>query len=474
MPETLDVVFSPYGVDPESNQAYPPHPTQREILDWVHSVREGKLKTQGIPVLYLQHGVDAGGTRAILAPVVECLFEYPGIRILDGRKDFNDLRLSAMETFEEIVPRDLILSRDNQEHRYSILAKGGSSTIFFRELKDVRGLGSQEFAIIVVHEAHEIDIVAYRTLKQRCRQSGYPLMILMEGNPPSQGHWLEQILDPKSLEYDSDITRIILSSYENWNFMNPAYRASLESMPPAWRKRYLLGETAALPSGTPVYPAFVEAVHVRETRIIPDRPIIRSMDFGFRRAACLWSQLEDSGKLLIHKEWMALETPEDQFIDGVILRTNAWFGQRPCKDYGDPAARNRDPNGVATLDRLQKKGIQLFYQQTTYSQRIPLVNRKLSEMISGEPAILLDPSCRILIEGLSGGYHYEEMKEGQEFTVKRDLPFHDSWFSHTANAFEYLIVNLYGHSAPAVSKFISRKKNRMRMLANAKSPGVWF
>ena len=470
--DQLDVLFAPYGVDPVTRNPYPPHPTQQRIRDWVNSIRAGEFKAigGGIPVLYLQHGVDAGGTRAVLAPILEMIFESPGIRVLIGRKDFNDLRLSAMETFFEIVPPSLIRSKDEQEHRYNIVTKDGVGTIFFRELKDVKGLGSQEFAVIVVHEAHEIDLMAYRTLKLRCRQAGYPVMLLMEGNPPVQTHWLEDLTNPASVNFDSDITKVILPSYENWNFMNESYKKSLESMPASWRKRYVLGETSSLPAGTPVYPSFTETVHVKETQIISDRPIIRSWDFGFRRAACLWSQYDDSGKLQVHREWMALETPEEQFIDGVIMRTNQWFGSRVCRDYGDPAARNRDPHGVSTLERLTKRGVSMLYRPTTYAQRIPLVNKKLSEMVNGLPAISFNPACQILIEGLSGGYHYPELKEGQELSVKRDQPFHDQWFSHTANAFEYLIVNLFGFSSEKAQQI--RQAHQIKEIRERRKQGV--
>ena len=179
----------------------------------------------------------------------------------------------------------------------------------------------------------------------------------------------------------------------------------------------------------------------------------------------MWAQQEDSGRLLLHREWMALETPEEQFIDGVIARTNLWFGARTCRDYGDPAARNRDPHGVATLQRLSAKGIQLGFRQTTYAQRIPLINRKFSELIGGIPSITINPNCPTLIEGLAGGYHYPALKEGMELTAKREIPMKDSWFEHLANAFEYLMVNLYGQSTPAITKTIARRRLRQRRVA---------
>lgn len=297
-------------------------------------------------------------------------------------------------------------------------------------------------------------------------------MILMEGNPPNEMHWLSQMTNPKSKNYDPDITCWQLASYENKDHMTQGYLAMLENMPPSWKRRYLLGETAALPSGTPVYPAFVESVHVQETHIIPDRPIIRGWDWGLRRAACVWGQIEDSGRLLIHREWLAMETPEEQFIDGAILRTNGWFGARPCRDFGDPAARNRDPNGVSTLQRLMKRNIQLGFRQSTYGERIPLINKKLSEMIDGRAAVVVNPSCKLMIEGFVGGYHYPEFQGDSEFTLKKDTPYKDGILDHIMNAAEYVFVNLYGLGKGS-NEFVKQKRMQ-RLSAEQRQREVIF
>ena len=432
--------LSVFGWDRTGNP-YPPHPTQTAVREW--AVERIRTPQGGIPVLYLQHGVRSGGTRAILNVLLARLFTEPGLRALDCRHEFADLRSSVMETVFEIVPSVLIAEKNEQEHRYVLRGKAGPSTLFFSGLKDVAGKGSTEFGCIAVHEAQEITLRDYRMIKNRCNQAHHPPMLLMEGNAPSEGHWLTRVQNPKDREYDPDLTVMVLSSEENKAALDPAYWDSLNSMPAEWRRRYLLGVTGALPSGNPVYPAFTETVHVRETAIIPDRPILRFWDFGYRRAAVAWAQRTDDGQLLVHREWIAIETPEDTFISLVQQRTNLSFGSLVASDYGDPAATQRDPQGISTLRRLQEHGIILKYRQTTYADRIPLVNRKLSEMIRGEPAILIHPRCTVLIEALAGGYAYPELSEGMELTAKREVPRRDSWFEHIANALEYGIVNLY-------------------------------
>jgi len=108
------ITLDPYG-DVGNEEASLPNPTQAKTLTWWDKKRFEKRKEgTGIPVLYLQGGVGCGKTRAFAAVVFEALLEIPGIRLLWCRNDFNDLRLSAMETFIQCLPPELIQSKNVQ------------------------------------------------------------------------------------------------------------------------------------------------------------------------------------------------------------------------------------------------------------------------------------------------------------------------------------------------------------------------
>lgn len=429
-----------------------------------------KTRTGGIPVLYLQHGVRSGGTRAVLNVVLARLCNEPGVRVLITRHELVSLRASVMETVFEILPSEMIVERNHTEHRYVVAqADGGRGTLFFCGTNEETKLGSTEFGVISMHEAHEISERQYRFVKNRATQAGHYGMVLMEGNPPPASHWLNRLTDPHSLGFDPDITRVELSTLENWTNLDPSYRQSLEQMPAAWRQRYLLGKTASLPSGTPVYESFVESFHVRETFLIPDRPVLRFWDFGFRNPSCLWAQQDHDYRLLVHREWMPTFTPRDVFIEGVKARTLECFGSRACRDIGDPAAAQRDPEGISTLRRLQEHGIELEFRPSTYEDRISLINRKLSDAPQGRPTIVVNPRCQVLIEGLTGGYHFEELTEGMRVTGQKELPFKDGWFEHLCNAFEYGMVNLYLGTSPAG---VARRQEEARQQRRALGAGV--
>ena len=203
-------------------------------------------------MLYVQHGVRSGGTRAILNVILARLFTEAGLRALICRHEFSDLHFSIMETVLEIIPPQLIAEKNEQEHRYVLRGKSGRSTLFFSGLKDVAGKGSTEFGCISIHEAQEITLRDYRMIKNRCNQANHPPLMLMEGNAPTEGHWLTRIQNPQDREYDPDLTVMVLSSEENKSSLDPAYWKTLENMPAEWRRRYQLGLTGSLPSGNPV------------------------------------------------------------------------------------------------------------------------------------------------------------------------------------------------------------------------------
>jgi hypothetical protein len=150
-----DGLFAPYGVDIHGNP-YPPNPTQQRVLNWVDKQR-ASFNPNKIPVLYLQGGVGSGKSRGILAPVCEMLFETPLLRVFWGRQDFKDIKLSIMDKFFEVIPPECIVGKSSQYNWYDVRTEDPKrpSRIYFGGLKDLSGLGSQEFGVIAVTVAHE-------------------------------------------------------------------------------------------------------------------------------------------------------------------------------------------------------------------------------------------------------------------------------------------------------------------------------
>ena len=446
------------------------HAAQLKILEWSDRVRAGKHVSLGIPVFYAQGGWRSGKTRAMLAVILECMEAYPGIRVLIARKDFADLRLSTMESWRDVRPKELIKHEDKQEHREEWV---NGSQVFFRELKDLEGLGGQEFGIILISEPYELDEQVYMRAKGRLSQAGMPNMLLLEGNPPNQGHWLHKLVCgdvEKGIFPDPDITFLEVSTDENWDNLPESYRRSIETAPASWQKKYRLGQWGFTPEGQPVYDVFKESIHVRPIQIVPDRPVIRGFDSGIRHPACLWGQIASSGQLLIQYEWLGMETSLSAFAPGCVQRTNEWYGERVVMDYGDPAMFARSPQtGKSDAQMLYENDkIQLKGRQSTYQDRKSLIDQRLAMLINGAPAILIHPRCKTLIEGLLGGYHWPVRTDSQPFSKKHEAPYRDGFFDHLVNCFEFIVVNSFGSGNSLSTNFIAQKRarqaNRLRQM----------
>ena len=445
MPQTLDLYLAPYGTkDGVVNTA---NPTQEKVLDWVNRVRSLPVNNQNhIPVLYIQGGVGCGKTRAFMAAVMELLTEIPGINILWGRQDFKDLRLSIMNKFFELFPPELIAGKNETYHWYDIEASDKpNSKIFFNGLKDLTGLGSQEFAVIVINEVHEISEQIYRALKRRCRQDNKPIMILMEGEAPNENHWLAQITNPGNENYDSEIETWFISTYENWDNLPLPYKGSLESMPESWKAKYLLGKYGFSPEGKPYYSGYKELLHVQELDWIEGKDLICGWDFGYHHPACLVTQIDLQDRWCWLREIIGTDITIDKFAEKVKQMINYYYPKANCVHYGDPACiQKNDKSEYTSWQILASKGINLHYKVSEYRLRKEIIEKKLSTLIAGKPALLVDNRyCKTANDGFLGGYHYPKLKEGQQVIQKFEQPFKDGFYEHIMNAGEYIAVNLF-------------------------------
>lgn len=443
-----EITLAPYGYDKDGN-ANGPNPTQQRILEWVDSVRNGGAR-ETIPVLYLQGGVGSGKTRGVSAPVQEMLCEIEGIEILWARLDYKDLKMSAERLFLETFPQALVNRKSEQYHWYEINVvkeegeKKKCSRLSFAGIKDISGLGSQEFAVIVLTEAHETTEYQYRALKRRCRQANKPVMILLESEAPTDAHWLTILTDPSNENYDPDIEKWELSTYENWDNLTQAYRGSLETMPASWRRKYLSGKTGFIPDGKPFYENFNERFHVDNLHANPLKEITMSWDFGFHSPAVSFHQFDELHWNVL-KEIMGTDCTLDAFIrNGVKPFINEHFPGAALRHFGDPACmQHNDKSETTSFKICQDHGFNLKVRQSTYRDRKEIIERQMSTLYNGKPVLRVDRSCKIIIDGFLGGYHYPERKQGSPALDKYSQPFKDGWYEHLMNTVEYVAVNVF-------------------------------
>jgi len=434
----------------ENGKANFPNPTQQRVLDWVDKVRV-KPTSDHIPVLYLQGGVGCGKSRGIMAPIMEMLLEVPEIRILWARQDFNDIKLSIMDKFFEIMPPELILKKNEQYHWYDISQGGGNKgRAFFNGLKDITGLGSQEFGVVAVTEAHESNYIAYQAIKRRCRQEKVPNMILLESEAPNEDNWLAKVTDPRHEWYDPHIEKWEISTYENWENLPLSYRGSLETMPESWKKKYLYGKTGFMPDGTPFYRGFKDHIHAGEFEAVTTRPLYVGWDFGFHHPAVVISQIDMQDRWIILREHMGTDITIHNFADKIKELLHMEYPNMEYIHYGDPAVvQVNDKSELTSWQILKAKGIEIAFRASTYRDRKEIIEHKLGTLVGGKPMLMVDKRrCKTIVDGFLGGYHYPERRDKQSFGIKFEQPFRDGFYEHLMNSLEYIAVNRFAPTKP--------------------------
>lgn len=396
-----------------------------------------------------------------MAAQMELQIDIPGLRTLWGRNDFKDLKLSVMDKWFEVFPEELICERNSQYHYYHVRQPGKKeSRITFMGLKDLGGLGSQEFGLIIVTEAHETSLQAYRTLKRRCRQRGVPCMILMESEAPNSSHWLNDLTNPENSDYDKDVEVWELSTYENWANLPEAYRGSLESMPEAAKRKYILGKSGFSVAGKPFYNGYNHSVHAGRFKHIPRKPIDVGWDFGFHFPAVVITQDDDKDRWVWLRERLGRDTTIKKFGSEIVTMLADEFPDCDQRHYGDPAGNQVSDKSEKADDTsikiLRDLGIYVQTKPSTYRARKEIMERKLCTYNDGRPQVLIDTEgCPIACDGFMGGYRYPTKREATEYSDGQlEVPFRDGFYEHVMNAGEYIMVNRF--------KAVERKFARAR------------
>ena len=167
-------------------------PTEKQSLVWdiIADAPDGSLSVIGYG-----GAVGGGKTRTLAELAIDLLIDFPGNRILIGRKDLKDLKTTTLEEFDMVCPPELIIGKNQSEHwrkvRLPQWPKGVESTVFFRELKEWQGLGSEQYGAVLLEEAGEIPEGAAKMLVTRLRHPAASKYVFVAASNPWPG-WFER------------------------------------------------------------------------------------------------------------------------------------------------------------------------------------------------------------------------------------------------------------------------------------------
>lgn len=215
---------------------------------------------------------------------------------------------------------------------------------------------------------------------------------------------------------------------------------------PEWIRVMILAEYGCIFDGKPVYhEMYIDKIHASENPlgILSDRPLLLGWDFG-TTPACIMGQVSRRGQLRILREFWSDSSGIRQFAENVVKPALAMeFKGLEIISTADPAGAQRSQVDEATcINELGKCGI----PTTPASSNVFMTRRNavcgyLGRMSYGEPAFLLDPSCKMLRRGFNGGYMFEVVQKvmsGGEVRHKEEPA--KNQYSHPHDALQYLAM----------------------------------
>jgi hypothetical protein len=404
-------------------------------------------------VAYMGPAGCAKTTTGVASVVFKALM-MPGTKWFIARKNYNDLLDTTYRTFTDVLnrlPEGTLLERSKSPPMKVWLKpmaiagqpnEGDPSEITFMGLTD--NVGSYEFNGGFIDEADEVEEHYVQQLKGRLRHKPYAdypdknYFVMLAFNPPAVTHWLYTACtgqDASGNEVATPWLRLFRPQpRENQRNLPTGYYESMTaSLPEDLRQRLVDGVWGSTFPGAPVIRQFKRSTHVRKLKY-QGGTLFRFQDYGYRHPGCLWAQARNDGRLEVLRELQGSNLEGTKFVDQ-ILRVTAEEFPRATKfiDFGDPAVAQQKDTGQM-LAILANAGILVRYQRVSLELSLNLLRKRFEMMTEGEPAILIDESCRMLIDGLAGGYHFA--KDG--ITPFKGL------FDHLVDALRYGVFNLFG------------------------------
>lgn len=378
-------------------------------------------------------GKGSGKTTMLLHEGLMLSCEYPGNVGVFFRETLGEVQEVIIDPLLEILPQELIAEFHKAPPKRLKLTNG--SIIHFRPLDEARKVKGLNLGWVGIDEVDAIDEESWLQVIGQLRRPGVRLSAIATTNPTDIFHWI----------YDYWV-RKKLKGYEYFRadssdnaFLPPGFISSLyEIMPESWVRRYIGGHWGSIAVGDRVYQDFVERIHVDPVVHYDDsRPVIRCIDFGYVRNACLFSQLRPPLGVDFLGELFRQKMDVRSFSRCILDYSNNHFPGAVFEDYGDIAGRHSDPTSGTSPLRMMEEELStiIVSSQIPLKDSLDLVRTKLTQLFEGASAIRLSPSMRLCIEAMNGGYVLK--KSGGR--IISDVPAADSTFEDLMDCFRYTI-----------------------------------
>lgn len=367
----------------------------------------------------------------------------------------------------------------NQSKRtYTLAIEDRIIELLFKALdieKDARSLLSLEITAAHIDESREVKDTIIKDVMSRFKRfppkKDYPWaaddpsfspfettpQLVMSTNYPSSRHALYRDFVGEPIEgytiYEQD-------QKENAHNLPPSYYEDLEkdyANRPDKLRTLVRGEWGVVTIGKAVYSIdgvlqFNRKVHVATESLLPPayegakngRTVYRGWDNTGLSPACLITYVNTIGQWFWVKEFCGKDITITDFGEEVVLWCNQNLpGNTVYRDIGDPGGRIRDTIKKSAQQYLADEiGVVIEDGIQTFKIRVDSVMNRLNKIVAGEPALIVDPSCTMCIDGFEGGYAYPEI--GSSGVFKPEPAKNE--YSHPHDAGQYLATRIFTQS----------------------------
>lgn len=343
---------------------------------------------------------------------------------------------------------------------------------------DVKKLLSLELTGIWINEAREVS----KTIVDACtmRVGRFPSArdggatwygVIMDTNAPDDDHWWPilsgeapppdwmtaeeamMLVKPADWKFfdqppgmieersKNEITGYTMNpKAENANNLPPDYyRRIITGKDKSWIDVYVMNKLGSVRDGRPVYPEWNDSVHLSPVSLdpVPGIPLIVGVDFGLTPAAAICQSVR--GKWAILRELVASDMGATRFAQLLKREMATNFPGFKYKIFGDPAGDQRAQTDEQTpFQILRKAGLSAYPAPSNdVALRTDAVKSLLNRLVEGQPGLIVDPACPVLIKGFRDSYAYRRLKtSGEKYTDTPDK----NRFSHVHDAMQYAAI----------------------------------
>jgi hypothetical protein len=205
---------------------------------------------------------------------------------------------------------------------------------------------------------------------------------------------------------------------------NAGYDYWLDMIPGAtdtFIRTMVMGLYGTLVTGKPVYEGYwhEELVAAKPLEIHDALTVAVGIDTSGLHPGAVFGQMA-GGRVNLLRELHVKDIPFDEFIEAAFIPfVQQHFPRNPIVCSLDPSNPRLGAGGKTALQLLTARG---FTAQLASTNRFNVRMGAVVYMLQRRGAMAIDPSCKMVVEGFRGKYHYKKLDSSGLIVAHRPMP----------------------------------------------------